>query len=101
MLEYHDFQLSHKNHDLHRELAKLAQWQSERLKHSHNELYSSPNYQQGQPRVIQGRMNALPQGTAHGLAQGTTRQTSQQGIPTFRQNKPGNNLNVQGLPAIP
>lgn len=47
MLEYHDFQLSHKNHDLHRELAKLAQWQSERLKHSHNELYSSANYQQG------------------------------------------------------
>ena len=47
MLEYHDFQLNHQNHHLHTELAKLAQWQSERLKHSHSELYASPNYQQG------------------------------------------------------
>lgn len=47
MLEYHDFQLSYNNNNLHKELAKLAQWQSERLKYSHRDLYSSPHYQQG------------------------------------------------------
>tara|TARA_R110002072_G_scaffold4650_2_gene32201 strand:+ start:53839 stop:54585 length:747 start_codon:yes stop_codon:yes gene_type:complete len=47
MLEYHDFQLNNQSHFLNNELARLAQWQSERLKHSHNDLYSSAHYQQG------------------------------------------------------
>lgn len=47
MLEYHDFQLVSKGHELSIELAKLAQWQSERLKHSHRDYYYSPLYQQG------------------------------------------------------
>ncbi len=47
MLEYHDFQATRNNGDLSIYSAKLAQWQSERLKHSHRDLYYSPVYQEG------------------------------------------------------
>lgn len=47
MLEYHDFQNSRQREDLKLPLAKLAQWQSERLKHSHRDLYYTEQYQQG------------------------------------------------------
>lgn len=47
MLEYHDFQNSRQLEELKHPLAKLAQWQSERLKHSHRDLYYNPQYQQG------------------------------------------------------
>jgi len=48
LLNYHDFQLNNppskdnQNHKL-----KLAEWQSQRLKHSHNDFYASPAYQNG------------------------------------------------------
>jgi hypothetical protein len=44
MLAYHDFQ---PKLGLDIPLSKLAQWQSERLKHTHQDLYASPNYQRG------------------------------------------------------
>tara|TARA_R110001592_G_scaffold81050_1_gene240800 strand:- start:817 stop:1563 length:747 start_codon:yes stop_codon:yes gene_type:complete len=47
MLEYSDFQLSNRDNNLSVELAKLSQWQSERLKYSHRDLYYSPRYQDG------------------------------------------------------
>lgn len=47
MLEYHDFQLSHKHYNLHTELARLSQWQSERLQFSHRDFYQSAHYQKG------------------------------------------------------
>ena len=47
MLDYHDFQNTRKTYTLTTQLAKLSQWQSERLKHSHNDLYYSPVYQTG------------------------------------------------------
>jgi|TARA_R110000850_G_scaffold42609_5_gene109264 hypothetical protein len=47
MLEYHDFQNTRKTNTLTFQMAKLAQWQSERLKHSHKDLYCSPVYQKG------------------------------------------------------
>lgn len=47
MLEYHDFQNQNRASNLSIQLAKLAQWQSERLKHSHSDLYTSPLYQDG------------------------------------------------------
>lgn len=47
MLEYHDFQLSKKTNNLQNELAQLAKWQSERLKHSHSDVYHSPIYHKG------------------------------------------------------
>ena len=47
MLEYNDFQSTNQTKNLSLELAKLAQWQSERLKHSHRDLYYSPRYQDG------------------------------------------------------
>jgi len=47
MLNYHDFQNNRQNEDLNIPLAKLAQWQSERLKHSHRDLYYTSKYQQG------------------------------------------------------
>lgn len=47
MIEYHDFQNTRQNQDLSLQLAKLSQWQSERLKHSHRDLYYSPLYQEG------------------------------------------------------
>jgi hypothetical protein len=47
MLEYHDFQNTQKSNDLSTQLARLSQWQSERLKHSHSDLYYSPIYQEG------------------------------------------------------
>lgn len=47
MLEYHDFQnkLPHPRIEIH--LNKLSEWQSKRLKHSHEDLYSSKNYHEG------------------------------------------------------
>tara|TARA_R110001592_G_scaffold7190_2_gene40565 strand:+ start:17554 stop:18300 length:747 start_codon:yes stop_codon:yes gene_type:complete len=47
MLEYNDFQATNQTKNLSLELAKLAQWQSERLKYSHKDLYYSPLYQDG------------------------------------------------------
>jgi hypothetical protein len=47
MLEYHDFQNNRKAFDTNPSLAKLAQWQSERLKHTHRDLYEAPQYRQG------------------------------------------------------
>ncbi len=47
MLEYHDFQASRNRDKLAIPLAKLAQWQSERLKFSHHELYHAPHYHKG------------------------------------------------------
>lgn len=47
MLEYHDFQATQKNNSLSIQLDKLSQWQSDRLKHSHRDLYCSPIYQKG------------------------------------------------------
>ena len=47
MLEYHDFQQAQGPNQLNIPLAKLAQWQSERLKFSHRDLYHAPQYQQG------------------------------------------------------
>lgn len=47
MLEYNDFQSTNQTNELSLELAKLAQWQSERLKFSHRDLYYSPLYQNG------------------------------------------------------
>ena len=47
MLEYNDFQASNQTKNLSLELAKLTQWQSERLKYSHRDLYYSQRYQEG------------------------------------------------------
>lgn len=47
MIEYHDFQNTRLDNSLSTHLAKLSRWQSERLKHSHSDLYNSPLYQQG------------------------------------------------------
>jgi hypothetical protein len=47
MIEYHDFQNTRETKNLTTQLAKLSQWQSERLKHSHKDLYYSPLYQEG------------------------------------------------------
>jgi hypothetical protein len=47
MLEYSDFQANNQTKNLSLELAKLAQWQSERLKYSHKDLYYSSLYQEG------------------------------------------------------
>lgn len=47
MIKYHDFQCQPRPKNLETHLAKLAHWQSERLKHSHQDLYQSPKYQQG------------------------------------------------------
>lgn len=47
MLEYHDFQREKQISHLDIELSKLAQWQSERLKYSHRDLYYSESYQDG------------------------------------------------------
>jgi hypothetical protein len=47
MLEYHDFQSNKRQQGINLQLAKLAQWQSERLKHSHRDLYHAPEYHRG------------------------------------------------------
>lgn len=47
MLKYHDFQLLAKPPNIDHHLAKLAHWQSERLKFSHRDFYQSPGYQDG------------------------------------------------------
>jgi hypothetical protein len=47
MLEYNDFQTTNETKNLSLELAKLAQWQSERLKYSHKDLYYSSLYREG------------------------------------------------------
>jgi hypothetical protein len=47
MLKYHDFQKQEKPANIELHLAKLAHWQSERLKSSHQDYYQSENYQDG------------------------------------------------------
>ncbi len=47
MLKYHDFQLLAKPTNIDHHLAKLAHWQSERLKFSHQDFYQSSSYQDG------------------------------------------------------
>ena len=47
MLAYHDFQADKQAHANSHELTKLTLWQSERLKHSHQDLYHAPEYTQG------------------------------------------------------
>jgi len=47
MLAYHDFQIEKQQYELSQELIQLTHWQSERLKHTHQDLYSAPNYTQG------------------------------------------------------
>lgn len=44
MLNYHDFQRSKKTHPFH---SHLALWQSQRLIHSHQDVYRSPFYHEG------------------------------------------------------
>lgn len=47
MLKYHDFQRLEKPQNIDHHLAKLAHWQSERLKFSHQDFYQSTDYQDG------------------------------------------------------
>ncbi|KZY35502.1 MULTISPECIES: hypothetical protein [unclassified Oleiphilus] len=47
MLNYHDFQQQSKLDNIDHHLAKLAHWQSERLKFSHRDFYQSSDYQDG------------------------------------------------------
>jgi len=47
MLSYHDFQRQHSIDPNNHFLEKLAHWQSERLKHSHRDLYQSNDYRDG------------------------------------------------------
>lgn len=47
MLKYHDFRQLDKPTDIEHHLAKLAHWQSERLKASHQDYYQSHDYQNG------------------------------------------------------
>lgn len=51
MIKYHDFQLElrtrYPNGEADVRLARLAHWQSERLKFTHSDLYQSEDYQQG------------------------------------------------------
>lgn len=47
LLAYHDFRYSKANHPLAGYQAALAQWQSERLKTTHADLYRHPSYHQG------------------------------------------------------
>ena len=47
MLKYHDFQIQKKPSNIDHHLAKLAHWQSERLKSSHRDYYQSHDFQNG------------------------------------------------------
>lgn len=47
LLTYHDFRHHKANHPLEPVLADLGQWQSERLKGTHRDLYNHPDYHQG------------------------------------------------------
>jgi len=47
MLAYHDFQVEKQRYHVSQELILLTHWQSERLKHTHQDLYCAPNYTQG------------------------------------------------------
>lgn len=47
MLEYHDFQALQSRQHLVKELIQLTSWQSNRLKQTHEDLYTSPEYTRG------------------------------------------------------
>lgn len=47
LLAYHDFRQHKASHPLEPQLAKLGQWQAERLKNTHRDLYGQPDYHQG------------------------------------------------------
>jgi len=47
MLAYHDFRKEQVSHNLSQQLIQLTNWQSERLKQTHQDLYQSPGYTLG------------------------------------------------------
>ncbi|WP_323751651.1 FFLEELY motif protein [Marinobacter sp.] len=47
LLEYHDFRQLKSNHPLQEVTLKLADWQAERLKNTHQDLYQHPGYHNG------------------------------------------------------
>ncbi len=47
MLDYHDFQKNSGHHSPPEHVGKLANWQSQRLKFTHKDLYAARDYRQG------------------------------------------------------
>lgn len=47
LLEYHDFRQLKSSHPLQEDTLKLADWQAERLKATHHDLYQHPGYHTG------------------------------------------------------
>jgi hypothetical protein len=47
LLEYHDFRIEVQRHPLQDKIISLAAWQSQRLKHTHYDLYQLPAYKNG------------------------------------------------------
>ncbi|MDC0663182.1 FFLEELY motif protein [Marinobacter sp. SS21] len=47
LLAYHDFRRRKSDHPLVSQLEPLGQWQAERLKHTHQDLYCHPGYHDG------------------------------------------------------
>ena len=47
LLEYHDFRQHKARHPLRDEAHQVADWQAERLKNTHQDLYRHPGYHTG------------------------------------------------------
>lgn len=53
LLNYHDFRQRSRNHPLRAQVKQVAQWQSERLKGTHADLYSQARYHAGLDFLLQ------------------------------------------------
>lgn len=57
LLEYHDFRATRAADPLRQEIDALGRWQSERLKQTHEDLYTSPQYRHGLDFLLEDLYN--------------------------------------------
>ena len=59
LLEYHDFRQLKANHPQQEDTRKLADWQAERLKTTHQDLYQHPGYHTGLEFLLSAQLPPL------------------------------------------